>query len=151
VEQRCHTASALATAHVVHAVAPERRVPSKHFLAREHSYCVLFYTIGVCALLSSSSLKSGVLFYAIGVCALLSSSVFEVECPLLHDRCVRVALIVVFEVESRESMTNGIATSTSGVAPSDTELMGSASPNPTPAWPSCLALDDEGENPLSRS
>jgi hypothetical protein len=62
-----------------------------------------------------------------------------------------VALIVVFRVESRESMTNDIGTSTSGVAPSDIELTGSASPDPAPAWPSCLALDDEGKNPLSRS
>jgi hypothetical protein len=56
--------------------------------------------------------------------------------------------------ESRESMTSDIATSSSGVAPSDTELTGSASPDPAPAWPPCLALGDEGEKPvvsLSRS
>jgi hypothetical protein len=43
------------------------------------------------------------------------------------------------------------ATSSSGVALSDTELIGSASPDPTPARPLSLALGDEWENPLSRS
>jgi hypothetical protein len=55
-----------------------------------------------------------------------------VLCLLLHDRRAHIALIVIFGVESRESMTNDIATSTSCVAPSDIELTGSASPDPTP-------------------
>jgi hypothetical protein len=55
-----------------------------------------------------------------------------VSCPLLRDRRAHIALIVVFGVESRESMTNDIATSTSCVAPSDIELTGSASPDLTP-------------------
>jgi hypothetical protein len=110
VEQRRRAASALATVHVVRAVAPKRGFDRYTFLHAGHSYHVRFCVIGA-----------------------------------------HVALIVVFRVESRESMTNDIVTSTSGVAPSDIELTGSASPDPAPAWPSCLALDDEGKNPLSRS
>jgi hypothetical protein len=49
------------------------------------------------------------------------------------------------------AMTSDIATSTSGVSPSDIELTGSTSPDPAPAWSLCLALDNEGENSLSHS
>jgi hypothetical protein len=46
--------------------------------------------------------------------------------------------------KSRESMTNDIATPSSGIAPSDTELTSSASRDPAPTWSSCLALGNEG-------
>jgi hypothetical protein len=53
--------------------------------------------------------------------------------------------------ESRESMTSDIVTPSSSIAPSDTEVTGSVSPDPAPTWLSCLALGNERENPLSHS
>jgi hypothetical protein len=58
VEQRRHASSALATVHVVCAVAPEHGFDRNTFLHVGHSYCVCFCMIGAHTLLSSSSSES---------------------------------------------------------------------------------------------